>query len=234
MSVKHPKAEVAILTQNQIEDVLSRLAGHWLHPIVCLALFTGLRRGELLALQWADINLDSATLQVARALEQTRAGLRIKQPKTKSGRRTISLPRYAVDVLRRHHKARLEARIQLGVGRIPEGEPVFCNINGELLLPRSVTAAWTRVGKELRLPPVTLHSLRHSHASALISGGMDVVSVSRRLGHASPNITLSVYAHLFTDGDDKAVAILDALPTGERYTSGTLSADTTPTGALSH
>jgi len=93
--IKPPKVEeveIESLTADQIVTVLAALKGHWLEPIVVLALSSGARRGELLALRWADIDLDAATVRIERSLEQTKAGLKFKAPKTKHGRRTISLP----------------------------------------------------------------------------------------------------------------------------------------------
>src|SRR5262245_43704852 len=82
--------EIEILSAEQIADVLTKLGGHAFYPIVALTLDTGMRRGELLDLQWGDIDLDAATLRVERSLEETNAGLRLKSPKTKSGRRNIT------------------------------------------------------------------------------------------------------------------------------------------------
>jgi integrase len=125
--------EMAILTAEQIADVPHKLIGHPLLPIVELALATGMRRGELLALQWGDVNLDGATLRVERSVEETRAGLRIKPPKTKRGRRSITLPLKAVSLLRAHKVAQLEIRLALGQGRSTEATLVFSTVEGELL-----------------------------------------------------------------------------------------------------
>jgi integrase len=92
---KPPKVEereIEILSFEQVADVRAKLRGHSLSPIVELALATGMRRGELLGLQWGDIDWDSGTLRVERSLEETKAGLRLKPPKTKRGRRNITLP----------------------------------------------------------------------------------------------------------------------------------------------
>ena len=94
--------EIEVLTTEQIAAVLAKLAGHALYPIVALALATGMRRGELLALQWGDVDLDASTLRVERSVEETRAGLRLKPPKTKRGRRNIALPTETVAMLRAH------------------------------------------------------------------------------------------------------------------------------------
>src|SRR5262249_6252461 len=101
--VRPPKIEgreIDILTAEQINDVIVKLEGHALHSIVVLALATGMRRGELLALRWGDVDLDIATLKVERSLEESDRGLRFKAPRTKHERRAIPQPPSAVEVLR--------------------------------------------------------------------------------------------------------------------------------------
>jgi integrase len=104
-------AEVEILSADQITDVLARLVGHPLYPIVAFALGTGMRRGELCALTWASLDLDGAVVRVERSLEETAAGLRFKPPKTRHGHRSISLAPQTVDILRAHRRQQLEERL---------------------------------------------------------------------------------------------------------------------------
>jgi integrase len=211
-AVKPPKieaAEVAILDADQIAAVLDALKGHKLYPIVSLALATGMRRGELLALRWSDVDLGLAVLKVGRSLEQTKAGLRFKAPKSKHGRRVISLPPSAVAMLGLHRKEQLELRMALGMGKPNADALVFCNHDGTPFSPNNLSVTWGAAIRRAGLPDVTFHALRHTHASALIAGKLDVVKISRRLGHSSPVITLSTYAHLFDNGDDGAAAAIE-------------------------
>jgi integrase len=83
-------------------------------------------------------------------------------------------------------------------------------IDGRLPSPRAFSKEWADVAAAIGVPELTFHALRHTHASQLIAAGVDVVTISKRLGHASPNITLSVYAHLFRQRDDKAAAAINA------------------------
>jgi integrase len=202
--------EVQIVAAHQMEDLLTKLRRRTIYPKVVTALFTGLRRGELLALRWSHVDLDAKTLQVREALEETKAGVNIKAPKTRAGRRDIALPDVVVDALREHRRSQLELRLKLGLGKLSDNDHLFATIDGRLPSPRAFSAEWADVAASIGMPGVTFHALRHTHASQLIAAGVDVVTISKRLGHASPNITLSVYAHMFKQRDDRAAAAINA------------------------
>jgi integrase len=195
--------------------VLAKLKGHNRHPemhtIATTALGTGMRRGELLAVQWMNIDLDKATAKVERSLEETVAGLRFKAPKTRAGIRTVSLPVSVVEVLRAHKIKQMELRMALGLGKLPEDALVFANADGEPMRPDSLSTLWYHMVRDMGLPKVGFHALRHTHASALIAAGLDAVKVSKRLGHSSPAITLRIYAHLFKHDDSEAAKVMDAV-----------------------
>jgi integrase len=211
--IKPPKVdegEVEILTADEIALVLKGLDGHELAPMVNLDLATGLRRGELLALAWPHLDLDACTVRVERAIEETKAGLRIKEPKSAHGRRKLSFPASTATVLREHRKKQLEMRVALGLGKPDKNALVFCNPDGSLIKPGWLSYTWRNTRDRLKLPNVTFHAFRHTHASALIAAGLDVVAISRRLGHGSPVVTLRIYAHLFNRDDSAAVAAIEA------------------------
>jgi len=219
-AVKPPRVEeteVESLTADQIGGVLKALEGHYpLQPIAVLALGSGARRGEILALAWEDVNLDAATIKIERSLEQTKGGLRFKAPKTKHGRRTVALPPMAVEALRAHRRRQLELRLALGLGKPGPDGLVFCAHDGSPIPPNNLSRDWARFVKSHKLPAVSFHALRHSHASALIAGGIDALTVSRRIGHASPVVTLGIYSHLFKETDKTAASAIEAaLRTGE-------------------
>jgi integrase len=206
---KVDSTEIEILNEQQVYDVLRKLEGHPLYAIVALDLATGLRRGELLALRLADADLETATLLVDRSLEETKTGLRFKAPKTTHARRTISLPPSAVTLLRDHRRKLLELRLALGLGKPDDDTLLFGNPDGSLLAPNRLTRRWQDACVALDLPRVSFHGLRHTHASALIAAGLDVVAISRRMGHANPTVTLNVYAHLFKKDDRAAAAAIE-------------------------
>jgi integrase len=204
--------EMKMLNAEQVKTVLMALRETVIFPQIVLLLSTGMRRGELMGLQWGDVNLHTAKLRIERSVEKTKVrGLRVKAPKTKHGRRTITLPSGAVEILRQHRKAQLARRIALGLGKLPDEAFVFGTVEGKVLDPDRITQDWKRFAAARDLPKVTLQALRHSHASALIASGSDAVTVSRRLGHASPVITMSTYAHLFDRSDEAAAKAIDTV-----------------------
>jgi integrase len=204
--------EVQILSADQVKAVLAAMRTTIIFPQVVVLLSTGMRRGELMGLQWGDLDLEAGKLRVERAVEKTKVyGLRIKAPKTRHGRRMITLPAGAIEVLRQHRKAQIEIRLALGIGGLPTEAFVFGTVEGTPRDPDRITQDWKRFTAARGLPRVTLHALRHAHASALIAAGADPVTVSRRLGHGSPVITMSIYAHLFDRSDEAAAKAIDAV-----------------------
>jgi len=209
---KVESVEIEIIDEAQVADALHKLDGHPLHCIAVTGLASGMRRGELLALRLlVDVDLDGATLRVERSLEETKAGLRFKAPKTAHGRRSIAISQTAVAVLREHRRKLLEVRLALGLGKPDCDTLLFSQADGSPMRPNQLSWLWRSACKSLKLPRVSLHALRHTHASALIAGGLDVVAVSRRLGHANPTVTLNIYGHLFKKDDSAAAAVIEAM-----------------------
>jgi integrase len=194
-----------------VPALLEKLQGCALHVPALLGLLCGIRLGEVLALRWSRIDTESKVIQVREAMEQTKAhGIRFKAAKTRAGRRDITMPDDVVEALRAYRRQQLELRMQLGAGRLPDDALLFTNLDGE---PRSLSAvsrAWSDFAQRIGMPDVTFHGLRHTHASQLIDAGVDIVTISKRLGHAKPDITLRIYAHLFKKDDSKAAAAINA------------------------
>jgi integrase len=217
-SVKSPPpvsdedAEVVILNEEQVKTAIAKLRGRPLNPSAMLALFCGLRRGEILALRWHHVHIDAQPdkmIQIKEALEETKAGIRFKRPKTENGIRDIALPDIVIEALREWRRQQLELRFALGHGKLPEDALVFPRLDGTPQSPRAFSGAWKDAAASIGLP-VTFHALRHTHASHLIDAGIDVVKISKRLGHAKPTVTLQIYAHLFSKRDDKSAAAINA------------------------
>ena len=209
---KPPKvieAEKAIV--QDVPVFLSKVAGARLYTLAVLALFTGMRLGEALALRNGRLDLDRGVVEVREALEETKVnGITFKAPKSDAGRRDITLPDIAISVLREHRRQLLEVRVKLGVGKMPDDALLFGNLYGLPLRPSTVSSDWGTLARRIGMPEITFHGLRHTHASQLISAGVDIVTISKRLGHAKPSVTLAIYAHMFTSDDSKAAAAINA------------------------
>jgi integrase len=207
-----PHTEVQILAEDQIALLLKATDGQELRPLFSFLLGTGARRAEALALTWRDLDLDRGVVTIKASLEQLRADqLRRKEPKTRGARRSVTLSPWLIAELRAHRVRQQEQRLALGLGRVPNDSPVFALWDGSWRAPNSVTMAWVRLARKLGFPAVTLHALRHTHVSQLIASGADVLTVSRRVGHSNPNVTLQVYAHLFRNTDQAAADAAEAM-----------------------
>jgi integrase len=203
--------EVQVVPKERIGELIDKLRGRAMYARGITALFTGLRRGEILAPRWHHIDLDAKVMRVREALEETKGRLVVKAPKTKAGRRDVTLPDIVVDALREHRRQQLELRMARGMGKMPDDALVFpAPLKGGYQSPRAFSKEWARGVASIGFSGLTFHALRHTHASQLIDAGVDIVTISRRLGHASPNITLKVYAHLFSQADTKASDAINA------------------------
>jgi integrase len=201
--------KMAILAPEQVAELPARLGDRALAAPAIVALFTGMRRGEILALRWGNVDLAGKVIKVRESLEVTRAGLRFKEPKSKAGVRDVTLPAIVIETLHAHRKVLLERRLVLGQGKLADTDLVFPAWDGSPQNPDAFGSLWIKLATQLGLG-VSFHGLRHTHASQLIDAGVDVVTIARRLGHSSPAITLNVYAHLFRKDDGKAAAAIDA------------------------
>jgi integrase len=128
---------------HDLPALMTKVHGSRLYVPAMVALFTGMRLGEVLALRWSHVDLDRRIIEVREALEYTKAhGIRFKAPKSKAGRRDITLPDILADILRDFRKEQLELRLRLGAGRLPDDALLFANLAGEPLQPANVSSDW--------------------------------------------------------------------------------------------
>jgi integrase len=162
---------------------------------IVTSLGTGLRRGELLALRWSDVDLEAGLLTVQRAIERVDRCSRFKDPKTKRSRRTISLPRFVRDRLRRHRVDQAQWFLKNALGHTTS-ETLLFERAGEPWVPNTFNTAFTRALRDAGVPHVRLHDLRHTFASTALEAGVDLKTVSNALGHSTIATTADVYAHV--------------------------------------
>ncbi len=175
---------------------------------VLLGVLCGLRRGEIAALRWRNVQLEAATLSVVESAEQTAKGVRYKEPKSGKSRR-VDLSATVVEELNAW-KAR-QAQEFLRLGRRPGPETfVVTQATCEPIQPRSLTHEWVRLLATTKLPRIRLHDLRHTQATMLLKSNVHPKIVSERLGHSKVGITLDLYSHILPTMQADAVAVLDA------------------------
>jgi integrase len=207
---KPPRVERKEMKVLDVKDTVSLIqfasGGRLYIPILLLAL-CGLRRGEIAALRWNRIDLDSSRLSVSTSIEQTAQGTREKPPK--NGRaRTVALPALAVEELRRHRLRQAEDLLRLGIGQTEETHVCLLD-DGNPWPPRVLTYAFMRLIRRSGLPRIRLHDLRHGHASHLLVSGVHPKVVQERLGHASIQLTLDTYSHIMPSMQEDAAAMID-------------------------
>jgi integrase len=205
------RKEIAPLTPDQAKALLDAARGDRLEALYVVALTSGLRLGELLALRWADLDGERGELHVRRTLVRTQAGLSFNEPKTAKGRRTVRLPSFAVAALREHRARQLEERLRIGPAW--DGQDlIFPNevgrpIDRQNLIRRSFKKLLQKAG----LPDVRFHDLRHTAATLLLRLGEHPKVVQERLGHSTISVTMDVYSHVLPDMQRQAAEKLDTL-----------------------
>ena len=171
-----------------------------------LAVYTGCRRGELLGLEWKDIDFDDDTITIARAYyyDPYAKECFTDTPKTKSSRRGLKLPSHVMEKLRAFKTWQDEQREVCG-GSWIETDRLFTNWDGSPMKPNTISVYLARFLKRTGMRKVTIHSFRHFNASILINSGVEVVTVQTALGHSTAMTTLSIYSHAFSNAQTKAM-----------------------------
>ena len=190
------RRDVEMWDARTINEFLQAATGSPYLAFYHLAILTGMRRSELAGLRWQDVNLTAATLSVVRTLHRINGkGLVVSQPKTTKSRRSIALSPDAVDLLHATRGTQLERRLVAGEAWEDAGY-VFTQAEGKPLHPDKVSNVFHSIVVKAGLPHLTLHGLRHAHATLLLEAGVHPKVVSERLGHASVAITLDIYSHV--------------------------------------
>jgi integrase len=185
--------ELSPQAAEQVGVFLAATADDSLGPLYTVAVGTGLRQGELLALRWEDVDLDDATLTVAHTL--TRGSRMLAEPKTDRAKRTLRLGSEVLGALREQRRRQLAERLAAGP-RWREQGYVFTSSTGAPLDGARVLRTFQRALERARLPRQRFHDLRHATATLLIEAGEELGVVSKVLGHSNIGTTANVYAHL--------------------------------------
>ncbi len=208
-AVTIPRAErheIRTMSESDIHIFLEMARPTPYYALFYTAIFTGMRRSELLALRWQDVDLLLLQISVNRTLHQVRCGrIVIRQPKTERSRRVVALTPSTAALLEEHHESQSRLRESLGYPELTSDDLVFCQYNGKPLLPNTVTHNWIKVVRRSGLSGIRLHDARHTHASLMLKQGVHPKIVQERLGHSSIQVTLDTYSHV-SPGLQKAAA----------------------------
>jgi integrase len=189
------RAELSIPTPEQVNKIIAAAEGTWMALPVTLAATTGMRRGEVFGLRWADVDLDESKLHVNGALTWADGELQILSPKTARSRRTVALPPFTVELLRAHRKDQLARRLAAGEAWT-DLDLVVDRGDGRPQDPDRLTTRFKDLAASAGVPGARLHDLRHAYATALLRADVHPKIASEALGHASVGFTLDTYAHV--------------------------------------
>ncbi len=203
--------EMATLSPEQARVLLNAAAGDRLEALYVLALTTGMREGELLALRWKDIDLEGARVHIRGSMQATKTGLKIAETKTAGSRRQVTLSKQPLEALRRHRVAQAEERLRTAAVW-EDNDLVFANhvgrpMTAQNLLRRSFEPLLKRAG----LPRMRFHDLRHSAATLLLGEGIHPKIVAEMLGHTRISTTLDLYSHVTPTMQRDAALAMEAL-----------------------
>jgi len=198
------------LDETQAVRLIRSMVGTPMEVPVLLAIATGLRRGEVCGLKWTDIDFEAAILAVRRSLEETRAGIRFKDPKALSSRRTIALEPELIEALQSHKARQAKLRRSLG-SRWNDVGVVFpdpVKSDGSPWRPDRFFESFRYYARKSDVPRVRFHDLRHSHATHLLRAGVHLKVASARLGHSTTKLTADTYSHVLSGMDRDASAMV--------------------------
>lgn len=182
--------------------------------ILVLAISTGLRRGELMGLEWSDIDFEKLTLTVRQVSQYIPGkGIFTKEPKNETSKRTVSLPLSVVSLVKEYRKEWAENRIR--IADLWQGsDRLFVTWDGKPMHPDTISKWFPKFLKRHGLPPLPFHGLRHTAATLLIKEGLHAKTISSRLGHSNINTTMNIYGHALKSADKEAADKIDHIFSG--------------------
>jgi integrase len=203
--------EMRVLDADQVAELLTAAAETPYYAFIYVAVATGARLGELLALRWEDIDLGTGTMFITRTVKRIPGrGLTFSTPKTHRSRRPVALSAETRNVFQEHRRRQLEHRLKMGPAYQDQGL-VFASPTGQLMDDSNLRRAFARIVSAARLEHLRIHDLRHTAATLMLRAGVHPKVVSERLGHATVSITLDTYSHVLPDMQRDAAEALDRL-----------------------
>ncbi|WP_137686224.1 site-specific integrase [Thermosporothrix hazakensis] len=207
--------EAVTLTLEQAHALFEKAKEYRLEVLLVMAVVTGMRRGELLGLRWADIDFANSILSVRRTVDYiAHYGYVETEPKTKASRRQIALPSFLLRMLQEHRVKQLEQRLKQG-DKWKDQDLVFPNLQGGYYSSRYLLKVFQKILQDAKLPHMHFHDLRHSAATLLLSMGVNMKVIQALLGHSNVSITLGLYSHLLPSMQIEVTEKWDTIFRGE-------------------
>jgi len=210
------RSEVHTMNEDDLYTFLEAAKKTPYYMLFYMALFTGMRRSELLALRWCDVDLLLCQVYVTRSLHHLRTGeIVFRAPKTAKGRRMVFLSPSAALLLQEHRDKQEVQRAMLGIP-LKDDDLIFSDLEGKPLLPDTVSHVWAKLVKRTGLDGIRFHDARHTHASLMLKQGVHPKVVQERLGHATISTTLDLYSHVTPGLQEAAAAGFDKMVLSKR------------------
>ena len=203
--------EMRAWTGEEIRRFVKASDSHRWGPVWMLMASSGMRRGEVLGLRWSDVDLKAGTATIRSTRIRYGKTTTTSTPKTARGNRTIAIGPTTLAALRAWKKTQTAERLQMGAGWRGEHGLVVTNVDGSAPNPEAFSNLFAKLVRAAGLPPIRLHDLRHSYATAALAAGVPVKVLSQRIGHADVGVTLTIYAHVMPGDDEEAARRADAL-----------------------
>ena len=207
---KSKKYNVKVYSEAEIKNVLKLTKGSFLYVVALLGLGLGLRRGEMVALTWDDIDFDEKVVHIRKNAVVVDGKPLIKDPKSASGIRDITISSAIANELYIIYLEYVRDKEKYGT-RFKDNNLVVRQPMGEMYNPNSITRAWNRFTKANNLKHIRLHDMRHTNATAMIEQGVDIKTIQQRLGHSDITTTLNVYAHVTKKMNESAANKIDKI-----------------------
>ena len=207
---KAQRTDMQIWNESEVIKFLEVARSTPYHCLFYLAIFSGARRGELLALRWQDVDLETGQLSISRSVQHVNGEYVFSQPKTEKSRRTIALPLSATLLLKQLREVTEHTRSRIDQ-KVKDPDLIFTHTyDGIPLRPETVSNAWEHIAIKAKVKVIRFHDARHTHASLMLKQGVPLKVVSERLGHSSISVTADVYAHIIPGMQENAAQRFDA------------------------